>query len=575
MHFKKWWRYLTSLSLHFSHDSSSPKRYNVLRRNIIIIMMVVTIVPLFFMLVMNYHQYRIGLKNEIVNPLYTLANKTKHSFELFLEERVSTVRFVASAYSYEDLADEKNLKRIFHILKQETGGFIDLGLIDSTGKLVAYAGPYDLIGKDYSKQRSFQEVKVRDVYISDVFMGYRKFPHIAIAVKHLTDTGLAWILRATIDTEKFDNLIASMGLAQESDAFLINREGIFQTNSKFYGKVLEKSPLPVPCGTHRTSISELVDPNGREILMACAHLDHPSYTLVVVKPSSVFLQPWYTLKSEILLIFGFSVGLILIVVFSVTFILVKKIKEADEKREKALRELEHTQKLSSIGRLAAGVAHEVNNPLAIINEKAGLMKDLVEYTESFPQKEKFIGLTDSIIQSVKRCSTITHRLLGFARRIEVQFEKLDMNELMKEVLGFLEREALYRKIKVDLQLADNLPEISSDKGQLQQVFLNIITNAFAVVEDGGYISIRTWEKDKESLCVSVHDNGHGMSQKVLKHIFEPFFTTKKGYGTGLGLSITYGIVKKLGGDIKVDSEEGKGTTFIISLPKKPDTEIEE
>jgi two-component system NtrC family sensor kinase len=161
--------------------------------------------------------------------------------------------------------------------------------------------------------------------------------------------------------------------------------------------------------------------------------------------------------------------------------------------------------------------------------------------------------------------------LGFARRIEVQFEILDLNEVLKEVIGFLEREALYRNVMIHLHLADDLPKISSDRGQLHQVFLNILVNAIAAVDDGGEISITTWDLTPDRVAAAIQDNGHGMSEETQKQIFEPFFTTKKGYGTGLGLPITYGIIKKLGGDIQVQSQEGQGTTFTVYLYKNPKT----
>ena len=573
---KKWFRTIRTITkglLHFPDEGNSPaERYKILRRNMIILMLLVTVVPLFFMAIINYYEYRRALKKEIVHPLRVLVSKTKHSFELFLAQRLSTVSFIASAYSFEELANEETLRRIFRVTKQEFRDFVDLGLIDCHGTQVSYVGPYKLLGKNYADQSWFHEVKVRGTYISDVFMGYRKFPHVVIAVQHLTDTGCAWILRATIDTEKFDNLIASMGLDSESDAFLLNRSGIFQTNSKFYGKILEKCPLHIPPVSYETNVVEQEDPQGREIFQASTYFVHPSFILVVVKPRSEVLKSWYTLKSELFFLFLAGILAIFLVVFKLTDILVKRIRDSDEKREAALREIQHTQKLSSIGRLAAGVAHEINNPMAIVNEKAGLMKDIIENIPGFPQREKFLSLVEAILQSVDRCRAVTHRLLGFARRIEVQVEVLDLNDVIEEVLGFLRKEAFHRNIEIELHLPEHLPRIASDRGQLQQVFLNILNNAFAAVEDGGTVSITTWEKDSDTVAVSIRDNGCGMSKETLKHIFEPFFTSKREYGTGLGLPITYGIIKKLGGDIEAQSKEGEGTTFTVYLPKKPKEE---
>jgi two-component system NtrC family sensor kinase len=137
-------------------------------------------------------------------------------------------------------------------------------------------------------------------------------------------------------------------------------------------------------------------------------------------------------------------------------------------------------------------------------------------------------------------------------------------------VGFLEKEAFHRSVDVKLALDEDLPMIGSDEGQLQQVFLNILNNALDALEtvgEGRRVVIESRPGDGNSVVVSFEDNGSGMSANTLEHIFDPFFSTKKKYGTGLGLSITYGIVKQLGGNIEVNSEEGVGTTFTVSLPR--------
>lgn len=568
LNLKKWFNIRESLQMLTDADSSSD-RYRLFQRNIRVLMIVLTIIPLSMMALINYHQYQSSLKQEMINPTKLLVSKTRHSFEFFLNERQSLIKSIAHFYSLNDLCDEKKLYHILFTLKKEFIGFVDLGLInESDGTQMCYVGPYNLLGKNYANQDWFQEVTLKGTYITDVFMGYRKFPHIAIAVQRLEANGESWILRTTIDTTMFDNLIAAMGLDAESDAFILNKEGIFQTNSRLYGKVLEQCPLKIPAGGHATYVDEQKDPGGNDVFLAYTHLTYPEYTLVIVKPKSTVLKTWYALKSDLFLVFLVSSVLIVIVVFRLTGIMMNRIREADQRRELAFRELQHSHKLSSIGRLAAGVAHEVNNPLAIINEKAGLIKDLIKYTPDFDQKEKFLNLLESILKSVSRCKTITHRLLGFAKRMEIEVENLDLNELMQEVLGFLEREALYRNIEITLDLAKDLPRIDSDRGQLQQVFLNILNNAMAAVEDEGRIVITTWEKDPDTVAASIEDDGCGMSEETSRFIFEPFFTTKKVQGTGLGLSITYGIVKKLGGNIDVESKENQGTKFTVYLSKK-------
>jgi PAS domain S-box-containing protein len=236
------------------------------------------------------------------------------------------------------------------------------------------------------------------------------------------------------------------------------------------------------------------------------------------------------------------------------------------------RQLIRSEKLASLGLLVSGVAHEINNPLAIINEKAGLMKDILEFAaKDFQHQEKFLGLLDSIFTSVNRSRVITRRLLGFAKAVDVKVETIDMNQLLEEVLGFLEKEAFHRKLSVDLDFSADLGALESDRGQLQQVFLNIIKNAFEVMDDGGHLSIKTGLNDAGMVQISITDDGKGMSPEQVENIFEPFYTSGKASGTGLGLFITHGIItKNLGGQISVESEEGKGTTFTVELPvKKP------
>ena len=550
-------------------ETGSPGRYKVLRRNIIILMLLVTIVPLFLMGLINHYLYRRTMQDEIVQPMKILVNKTRHSFEVFLAERLSAISFIASSYTCAELSDEKKLSRIFTVMKKEFSGVVDLGFLDANGVQVSYDGPYKLQGKNYAEQDWYKETQVRGSYISDVFLGFRKLPHIVMAVERSTVGDCPGsVLRATIDTNRFTEFIGSMRLDSASDAFLLNKNGILQTPSKFYGQVLETLPMPLPPPSLEPNVLEMTDPKGRDVMLTYVYFDALPYVLMLVRPRSQMMQAWFTLKTEAFFVFAVGVVVIFLVIFKLVDKLVRRLEESDQRREAAYREMQESSKLASIGRLAAGVAHEVNNPLAIINEKAGLIKDLTEFTPDFPLKDKFLPLTGSIIQSVDRCRTITQRLLGFARRMDVSFQMLDVNEIIEEVMGFLDKEAMHRKVDLQLSLPPDLPRIASDRGQLQQVFLNILNNALDALQTGGKVAISSFEVDADTVGVAIEDNGQGMTQDTMTHLFEPFFTTKKGYGTGLGLSITYGIVKKLGGDIKVRSQLGEGTTFTVFLPKR-------
>ncbi len=560
--------YWKNLNKIFFIKKRSLDHYEVLKRNIIIVMLLITIIPLITMLVINYFQYRFHLKDQVMSPLYAMIEKTRHSFELFLDQRLAIIRFISTSYRFEELCNEKIIRKILISLKREGFGFVDIGLINSKGDLISYAGPYSLLGKNYLKQNSFQAAQIKGEYISNVFMGHRKYPHIVIAVQHLRDNGQTWILRATIGTYFFDNLISSMRLPRKTDAFLISKEGVFQTNSLYYGNTLEECPIKISNNSFKSSSVEQKDSSNRNIIIVSTALSIADYILVIVQPQSVAMESWYALKTEMIIIVLISFSIIIFTIVRMSDILVKKIKTSDKNREKVLDELQHTQKLSSVGRLAAGVAHEINNPLAIINQKAGLMSDLIYLSDGFDKKIKFTELTESILKSVDRCRKITHRLLGFSKRIDIEIEPININKIINEVLEFLEKDILYRRLDIHMNLLDSLIIIKSDHGQIEQVLLNLLTNAFDAVEDFGIIEIETKNNISGGIRIKIKDNGCGIPKNLIKNIFDPFFSTKKDKGTGLGLSITYGIIKKLGGEISVSSKEKEGTVFIIDLPYK-------
>ncbi|MFC1555768.1 ATP-binding protein [candidate division KSB1 bacterium] len=525
----------------------------------------VALAPLIIMTVMNLNLYQGTFEDEIKSPIITRISTAKRNLEFNLAERQAALSFIINNHTLEELSDNDKLSEIFFHLRSAFGGFVDLGLIDSQGNQLTYSGPYDLSGRNYLDQDWFNAITLHDSYVSEMFMGFRGFPHFIITVKYVKTGGDFYVLRATIDAEFINRQIQALEIEPSSDAFLINREGILQTPSKYYGNTLEKCPLEVPPFTNAVELNEFNHESGGMFFHGYAYIEESPFIFMALERHDELMKNWFTLRSNLLSFLGASIILVILVIFWSSTRLVHHIQEAEDKREKVIHDLEYTNKMASIGRLAAGVAHEINNPLAIINQKAGLLKDIVEFDETFPQREKLNGIIDSVLQSVDRCGAITHRFLGFAKRMDLQAESIELGHLIQEVLGFLGREAAYRNIEININKSDDVPTIESDRGQLQQVFLNIINNAFAAMKENGILDVSIRKIDDYSVSVTVEDTGKGIAKENLEHIFEPFFTTKK-EGTGLGLSITYGIVKKLGGDIQVESNIGKGTQFEVILP---------
>jgi two-component system NtrC family sensor kinase len=558
---------------YWTEEGSSEKglfRYRRLWKYSVSLTALVSLTPLVIMTVVNYYLDQKVHKAEMIHPISQHTSNTQRSLEFFIEERLSALNYIIHDKSFEDLVDQKRLITIFGNMKNSFGGFVDLGLIDEKGYQRSYVGPYELKGKDYKDQDWFHEVSLRGLYVSNVFMGYRNFPHFVIAVKNEKAGEGFYVLRATIDAETpIQKIISPAELRPSTDVFVINREGILQTSSRFHGKILEKSSLAVPPYSSRPEVLEGQTGEGKSYLLGYAYIERTPFILMIVAQRDDLMKNWLSARRDLIWFLVGSVVLILLVIFWGSIYMVNRVREADLKRDALLHNVEYTNKMASIGRLATGIAHEINNPLAIINEKAGLVKDLAMLTEDFPQKEKIIKNVDSLLSNVERCSTITHRLLGFAKRMDVSLETINLELLIREVLGFLEKEASYRSISVHFHIPEGFPPIQSDRGQLQQVFLNIINNAFAAMKEGGRIDISMREeRDEDAVAVIIKDNGHGISKEDLPRIFEPFFTTKKEGGVGLGLSITYGIVEKLGGRISVESAVGRGTEFTVVLPAK-------
>lgn len=241
----------------------------------------------------------------------------------------------------------------------------------------------------------------------------------------------------------------------------------------------------------------------------------------------------------------------------------EKVQERTSELKKIHGQLFRSEKLASIGKLAAGVAHEINNPLTGILTNASLLLD--DLNDGDSKKDD----VQVIVNETIRCREIVKRLLDFARQTKPQKSLTNINSLIDNIVLLVRNQTSFRNVNIERVLSDEIPEIMADKDQVQQVFINFILNASDAMPNGGEIKISTrMIENGEYIEVRFADTGLGISEENKHKIFDPFFTTKES-GTGLGLSISYGIIEQHGGTINVESEIGKGTTFVVLLPIKP------
>lgn len=224
-------------------------------------------------------------------------------------------------------------------------------------------------------------------------------------------------------------------------------------------------------------------------------------------------------------------------------------------------QLARSEKLSSLGQMAAGIAHEINNPMTGILLYANLIADSKEFSPLLKDDIKIV------IRETERCAGIVKQLLDFSKETKPESHWSALNGIIEAALSLLEQQLLFRNIVIERAFAQNIPEIYVDPWQLEQVFINIILNAGQSMHEAGSIRIRTGiTADKRFALAEIADSGCGIPRETLDRIFDPFYTTKDEGGTGLGLSVSYGIINNHGGEISVASEVGYGTTITIKLP---------
>jgi two-component system NtrC family sensor kinase len=246
----------------------------------------------------------------------------------------------------------------------------------------------------------------------------------------------------------------------------------------------------------------------------------------------------------------------------------EKLREA-EFRAKMEQQMIATERLASLGTLAAGVAHEINNPLAIIKESVGWMNVILNKEElaRIPRKQDLSKALEKIENAIERATRITRQLLGSVKETDSVLAEIKISELADEAIGLTKKEAGNKDIEIAKDIDPSIGLIWSDPYKLRQVLINLITNAISATGSGGKITIKI-ENTAEGMCLSVSDTGQGIPKENLEKIFEPFFSTKPpGEGTGLGLFVSRRIIENLGGKIEVESQFGYGTTFFIRLPK--------
>ncbi|AOY58368.1 MULTISPECIES: sensor histidine kinase [Desulfococcus] len=557
-----------------SNTAEDKTYYKTLTRKIFTTVVVVSFMPLIFVSGIILYHFQTAHSSKVCSYLEALVNRHRHDIDMFLTERENNIHFLAESYNYPELSDEDFLQKKLEILRKEYGEvFSDLGVVDHNGHQTAYAGPFRLENANYASAEWFQKAMREQFFISDVFMGLRGFPHFIVAARNEWN-GNHYILRATVDFQAFNRVVRNIRIGETGSAFIINRKNELQTDTSL--DISEDSEL------YRGLINQAFDAQSKvrisvlesrktqkRNLYVTGLLNNGHWALIYQQDVGDAFAEIYRTWWIALIVFTAGAVAIITMAMIVSRRTVGRIAEADNEKEMMNQQVIESNRLASLGEMAAGIAHEINNPVAIMVEEAGWISDLLE-EEEFQESENLEEFQTSLGQIKKqglRCRDITHKLLSFARRSESQKQIIKINAMVEEVVGLFSHQAKYSNVRIVTKFAEDMPYIHASQTELQQVLFNLINNALdALRATGGKIVIMTGCED-DMAVIEVKDNGPGIPRADLAKIFDPFYTTKPvGKGTGLGLSICYGILNNMGGKITVASSVGIGTNFRVFIP---------
>ncbi|MEW6672257.1 MAG: ATP-binding protein [Thermodesulfobacteriota bacterium] len=556
-----------------------PNQYSTIRKIILTCMILVPFIPFISILGTGYYYFANSLEASTTARLKRVVDDHSQMIQSFLNERKADLEFVQNAYTFEELSRPQGLTGVFQLLQNKSSAFLDLGVFDQAGVHVAYQGPYQLKGKVYNQYEWFKNVMRQGYYISDIFLGYRNVPHFIIAVVR-EENNRKWVIRATIDTFTFNDLVKKIRIGTTGEAYILNAEGLLQTERRSGGSLMEQDAHYRPHLVYHEDMRVFIDTDERkrEFLYVTTWLKNRQWQLVVRQEKADAFKALRTATYLIVIISVVGGVLIIGVAFFLTERIVRRMEQMDAEKDSLSEQLIRASRLAELGEMAAGFAHEINNPLQIIKNEQTLIEMLmaeIKQKGELKDSENLADIEDSIKQinlQISRCAEITQSILKFGRKTEAARQDIELNSFIPEVIAMVSKKASVNGITVTQQLQDHPLYVHADPSQLQQVFLNLFNNAIdAVIErhggSGGQILIESAVATDGNINIHVRDNGCGITPENLNKIFSPFFTTKPvGKGTGLGLSVCYGIINNMGGSMRVSSDPGSGTTFTLDLP---------
>ncbi len=491
--------------------------------------------------------------------------RNAQSLDAFLREKIANLQQEA-ATPVEELSKGSHLRDRLHVLQGSYPGvYLGLELLDAQGKVLARAGQS---GADHADAAWLQLALGRPFVLGPPPSA--QSPEFFVTVR-ITSGRQVWLLRAQLDPGQIEAKMRAFHPGGAGGAFILGPGGevhgpsssttaLSAATISTLGQQIFPENKPV--------LVESADTAGTMTIHACAPLTTISGILVFHQPKKALLRPLYIARAVAGAVTALGMAGIVVTITAMSRRMQQRLRKAELLQQQMQQQVVEAGKLAAIGEMAAGIAHEINNPLAIMMENAGWIQDLFKSEETNAEDmDEIQASLRTIVTQGHRCKEITHKLLSFARKTDNTVRVVQINALLEDIAGFARQKAKYSGVTIQTNLGPGVPEINASPTEVQQVILNLVNNAIdAIKRDNGTVRVQS-RMDGEFVAIDVADNGEGISEEHLARIFEPFFTTKpQGKGTGLGLAICRDIVVGMGGAISVDSVPGQGSTFHVRLP---------
>lgn len=563
------------------------KKYGVLKRNFIILFLVLSLIPLFTVSLISYFSFKNSLHNTISTHLFEIAKNKGITLQKWLFERHTDAEvFAQSPAIVESVAAIRNLKNdsitkgkysfiakeYLRLVRDKYDSYDEIFILDKNGQMLITTEETENIkvNRDYSYEALNGKTFNTNIFLSPLTQ--RPTMLVAAPIRNSKEEIIA-VLVERIKLDSINKLMRDIEVGKTGESYLVSKEGYFLTESKFEPDYTLKKKISTKgtqeCKKGKSGVGEYIDYRDKKVLGAYFWIPEMEWSLMVEQDSSEAFQNIKYLRNIIFAIGSITILAIVAFTLLASGKIVKVLKRYDQGFKKQQEQIMRAERLAAMGQLAAGIAHEINNPLGGISNCIKLISNKINKPNPEPKDFKdSIKYLQTSEQELNRCIRIVRNFLAFSRRPSLNPVSTNINTVILELIALIEPQAAVQNIIISRELESDLPQVKVDAQQLHQALMNIILNSLEAMPKGGTLKVRSgYNQRAEAIRIEITDTGYGIPEENLPYLFEPFYSSKpEGKGTGLGLSIVYEVIDEHNGSIEVESEVNKGTTFIIKLP---------